>query len=498
MRIKTEIQHFWHKYSTQSKITSIIILVLSVFIVAFIVVKASITSFTHDESYTYLHYIHISFIDIISYNPASTNNHILNSLLIKYFEILFGNSEIALRAPNILALMIYLLFTYLLIKGLKPILTLVTFILMIGNPYLLDFFGLARGYGLSFGFMIMSLYYLFKTLREDNRKNQTLFNVAAFLSVLSNFTLANYYIAALISYNIVKLLDFKFSKGKDFNILRINKIHLTSVLIFIVVLFKPLSKILKHDLINFGGNIGFVEDTVESLIHKTFYHIRPSDITVEILRYVVLLPVLISLLIIIINFLKSNKEFFNNNRSLMLITFILLLISFETVLQHKLFEINFPVERFALFLYPLFILNIGFLLKLLLSSRYKYISITVSLVVAVIWMINLSLNIRMRSYEKWEYDMDTKRALETLIAYHEERNLPKNDVKLGINWLFEPTVNFYRSKWEIDWILPADRKGLTENDNYIYTFTKDLDPKIIQRSEIIFRSEQAATVLIKR
>ena len=36
-------------------------------IVWYIIYKASTTSYTHDESYTYTHYVHQGFMDIVSY-----------------------------------------------------------------------------------------------------------------------------------------------------------------------------------------------------------------------------------------------------------------------------------------------------------------------------------------------------------------------------------------------------------------------------------------------
>ena len=81
-------------------------LLISVLLVAFVSIKASIASFTHDESYSYLRFVGQSFFEIISYDTPYTNNHILNTLLMKCFDLLFGTSELALRAPNIFFLIV--------------------------------------------------------------------------------------------------------------------------------------------------------------------------------------------------------------------------------------------------------------------------------------------------------------------------------------------------------------------------------------------------------
>ena len=92
----------------QNRASLILNLCLGALLFSYVFTKANMASFTHDESFTYLNYPHQSFIDIISFNDWYTNNHILNSLFIKYSEQLFGNSELALRLPNLLLLLVYM------------------------------------------------------------------------------------------------------------------------------------------------------------------------------------------------------------------------------------------------------------------------------------------------------------------------------------------------------------------------------------------------------
>ncbi len=98
----------WYNHPAIKKLNTFFILAISLFILFYVTYKASLTSFTHDESYTYLHYVHQPVKDIITYKDPFTNNHILNTLLMKVSEKAFGNSEIVLRLPNILSLVIYL------------------------------------------------------------------------------------------------------------------------------------------------------------------------------------------------------------------------------------------------------------------------------------------------------------------------------------------------------------------------------------------------------
>lgn len=206
-------------------------------IVWYIIYKASHTSFTHDESYTYTHYVHQGFMDIVSYKTPYTNNHILNTVLMKYCELLFGSSELSLRLPNILAFILYSIFIILLLYKYIPKLMFPFYLLMVLNPHLLDFFALARGYGLSFAFLLMSLYYLSLYFTSKQNKHLILFNVGAFLSVMSNFSLLNYYVAALIVYNIVSYIVLKIdSTSNNYHFYKQNKINIVSVILSGMVL----------------------------------------------------------------------------------------------------------------------------------------------------------------------------------------------------------------------------------------------------------------------
>ncbi len=165
-------------------------------------IKAGLSSFTHDESYSYLEYIQDSFMDILSYRNSYTNNHILNSLGMKYSEMIFGSSEWSLRLPNLLAMMVYLVFGYkILNKSVSPLFVLLGFTLLLSNGGVIQLFGVARGYGLSFGFMLMAIYYLISYLQNYKLKEVYWFHFAMVLAVLSNFNMVTVYVALMGVFN---------------------------------------------------------------------------------------------------------------------------------------------------------------------------------------------------------------------------------------------------------------------------------------------------------
>lgn len=490
----------WPKRFSFQEFTPFVFLLISVVLVIFVSIKASITSFTHDESYTYLRYVGQSFIQIVSYDTPFTNNHILNTLLMKYFEVLSGTSELALRAPNIISLIVYLFFTYLIIRNIKAYMSLVIFILMTFSPYLLDFFGLARGYGISIGLMIFSLYFLLHFFDSKKQRDLVLFNLGSFFAVLANFALLDYWIAAILAYNFTALMEFRFSNKrvnvKDF-LLKYNKINAIFLVLGSIVIYEPLRKIMSLDIIDFGGKTGFVRNTIGSLIIKIFYKIPVSPSTWLILKIAVLCIVGFSFVIILRNIYTRNGDFFRDYKPLIIINFTLILIAIITILQHVLLQTDYLTGRFALFLFPLFVLNIGFLLEYFIRRGHTIIPISFGIMLTLSSIFSFSMNINRTSYLDWEYDSSTKEAVKELIKDY-EKNKPGAEIRVGVHWLFEPGINFYREAWDISWLQEVDREGIYEDDEYCYLFEEDTKKEIQSNYEIVFSSDISKTVLIRK
>jgi hypothetical protein len=475
-----------------------LILLTGVGLLLFIFDKAYNLSFTHDESYSYLHYVHQGFMDIISYKTPYTNNHILNTVFMKYCEVFFGNSEIALRLPNIVAFIIYSAFATLLLNRHCPKLVLPGYLLLVLNPYLLDFFALARGYGLSIGFLLMSIYYLSIYFSTKQNKHLILFNVGAFLAVMSNFSLLNYYVAALIVYNVIVYIDSKLNalnEKKVYHFYTFNKINLISVLLSGMVLYEPLRRISKKSMLDFGGKKGFLEDTVASSIDDLFFEAHVTEFYVIVLKTIVLFVTFYSFALIIIKFIKKENDFFAKNIILVFINLTLLTIVLITLIQHVVLGNDFYVHRFALFFYPLFILNLTFLISYFYEKEFKWTSISFSYLFMILLSVNLFKNHSLTYFKDWKYDQNTKLVMQQLKKEHDK--LPNKQMRLGVNWLFEPGTNFYRYTWNLNWMNPTHRRGISKHDDYFYLFNIDKEAPLLSDKTVLFSDEKTGCLLIK-
>src|SRR5436190_4783696 len=135
----------------QTRIRIHLFFLLSVFVLLFtyVALRADRLSITHDEALSY---------QIIKGDEGlkgTANHHPLNTWLMSASFHLFGNSELALRLPNLLAFILYLVSCFYFLRN-APIwiVWLVSLPLLFFIEYLLEFFGIARGYGLSIGLML--------------------------------------------------------------------------------------------------------------------------------------------------------------------------------------------------------------------------------------------------------------------------------------------------------------------------------------------------------
>jgi hypothetical protein len=121
-----------------------------------VLTKAAHIPITYDEAFSYMNYAR-SLSGFWTLHIA--NNHYLNSLAMYISSFMFGNEPFILRLPNIVSFYIYSLAAY--VVSCRLPLKAFAFSVLVANALLLDFFSLARGYGIAatgglVGFAILS------------------------------------------------------------------------------------------------------------------------------------------------------------------------------------------------------------------------------------------------------------------------------------------------------------------------------------------------------
>ena len=132
-----------------------------------VVYRAKTQSLTIDEARTFTLYVDKPLSEMTRFYDAC--NHVLHTLLTKFFRARLGYSELVLRLGSLAGCLIYfgaVLRSARLLFGERWMQTLVVAVLTL-NPLVLDFMVAARGYGLALGLFWWALYYLLRMVRDE-------------------------------------------------------------------------------------------------------------------------------------------------------------------------------------------------------------------------------------------------------------------------------------------------------------------------------------------
>lgn len=249
--------------------------VLGLSILTFLITKSLLMQVTCDEAYTVVILPKVTVWDLMTYKSSYTNNHILNTLFVKFLFWVFQSSNHSLaRVPNILAFILYFYAVYCFSKKFiaNNWLSLMFIILLCCNPYLLDFFSLARGYGLSLGLMMMSIYWAARFCLLDEPRFLPFSIAFSILSVYAQFASLHFYLG-LNSY-ITLFLLYKLIKIKDKKLFYFGfLVQALGAILLSLLIYLPIMAILRDNQIAYYGKDGFWENSISSQIAGGIYGI---------------------------------------------------------------------------------------------------------------------------------------------------------------------------------------------------------------------------------
>jgi hypothetical protein len=309
-------------------------------------------SFTHDESLSYM---------IVAFKSDwyfSANNHPLNTRLMRWCLHWLGDREWALRLPNVSAHALYLAFGILLLIKLKDTaLMFVGFVLLNLNTFLLDFFSLARGYGLALG-LTMGAFYCLKRAWDSHSYGPILFWITAGLTfaafaTLANFAWINCYLALLVCAFVLLFIEHNTLAVRHHLFLPVLLLIANAWFTFNVA--KRLAGLARNGALYAGGDKGFFRDTIYSLVDCELY--QPSDATQWIWPLIVLICGLLLALGAAALWESAQRRQLGFSALLLL---VLMLITAALIAEHVLLKSLYPTDRAALYYVPITALLIVF------------------------------------------------------------------------------------------------------------------------------------------
>lgn len=403
---------------------------LTILAFAYILARAILLSFTIDEAMTF-NYVLDLWPDVLR-----ANDHVLNTQAMKLTRWLFGDSEWSMRLPNMLTFIPYAWGTWQIASKVKSyIFFLVTIVLLYAHPTFLEFFGLARGYGMGIGLILPAIVCFWKSFEEglELRKVyrcQILTALFAGMALLAYAALLNVYIALIGLMVLVQFRDLYRSNWKKGWMALI-----VSGIISVLFFGKTVSDLwnLKEAEELFFGTATYGEWFENT--YRYYFKLGGSGALVESLAFGGLCLFFILSIILIIKFKKIP--------TLLQLALALFFISiFGWILEHEFFDSKLPRGRTNIVNYLLFSLwVIGTMVYAEQSGgRWRKIGSGLAIIIGLGMASNLFLQMNVDMARNWKFSARMKEV--ALTAQDIAQHWPQ-PVEMEKHPLYRSNINYY-------------------------------------------------------
>ena len=455
------------------------------------VYRAATLVFGHDES--------VSFAIITSNRFIRTaNHHVLNSLLMRGSAALFGTGEFALRLPNVMAHALYLAVSIgLAMRFREPLLALLTYVLLNGNVFLVEYFFSARGYGLAAAWQLLSLFLLLRAWdsHEPARTRDLHLTLGAgSLSVLSNFAFLNFYLPLLLVCGWMLVAGgtpetpFRRRVARALPILTLSGIFLAYVV-------RKLLQLRADGQLYFGGDKGFIADTIGSLVRCSFARDAVSHGVVATTATLVVVTTVVLLLLAVIQLVRHRASSFS------LGAFLLGSSVAVPIVEHYLLGTLYPIERAGLYYLPLgafaLALGLSWVRETVPAGWVRRLTTVLLVVVTAGAAGQFAATLGPRSSCAWTADRHNREVL-AVIDRDRRGQVRDRSLTLRAHWSMEPSLNYYRLTRDFGWLNRVTRRPPPRDQtDYVYTYQTDLDTIVGTRDTLLAAYPDLGTALFR-
>lgn len=448
-------------------------------------------SLTTDEAFTYQNFVSKRYAGLFAHFDA--NNHVLNSILSRISVAVFGLREWSLRLPSISGSALYLFATYqlcFLVFG-GGAWSFVTTALLTTNPFLLDHLSAARGYGLGLGFLMVGVYTLVSILEGEDSRTLYLPGICFGLAISANLTFVFPIAAVIIAFFLVTAASGNL-KARHYA----RQLLVPLLLVSLILLAAPLSRA-QPQAFYFGAKR--LHDTIQSLIDVSFSYdssrfnvlgsFSPSS---DRLRFGIVLIVQVVFWLSVIYAVLGLRSLYHARQEkthsvLYFFTGSFALALSLIVAAHYAANVLYPLTRTGLYLIPLTLLAASALLYAFRKSRllrYAGGALAGFCLMSFLAQANVSY------YMEWRFDAGTKR----IVNFIRSQSLSNRQITVRTSWVLEPTLNFYRLLYSLNW-KPVDRSGFDNPGDIFILISTDQDWIGKLRLKVIYRDTASGTIV---
>lgn len=417
---------------------------------------------------------------------SSANNHWLNSWGVRVSEHFFGQSELALRLPNVAAFGIYIAAVMLLVAQVRSLAArLLGFALLMANPFLLEFFGLARGYGLSMAFVALGLAGL---LAIRTRGSSTVFVLrvttvcgAGLLAVYANIGALNVVVVMLAVLIIVSVVEVRRGGTKPTTTtIAVASSIVAGTAVGLVPAVLELMALERRGDLYYGGKRGLLPDTLISLVQAATYRYTypvvapPWAIAAEIV-FVILLVV--GLGWVAITAVGWPRRWGNVHRVALVGFAAVAAVQVQALWRGTLY----PLDRTALvYLLPFACFAMFFVAdttSVVDNAIARKVS-AVALVSTVLVVANFVLHANLDRSLIWRFNASDRQLMDEIMALKNQAEPPVSPTAdhpwtLIAGFPRNESLNYYRVRDKLTWLKPVLRAPVTQLGGDLYYVAED-------------------------
>jgi hypothetical protein len=427
-----------------------------------LILKASTLGMTHDEGSTYLNFVDYgSLLHAWSSPGGSANNHLLNTLLMR-LTTQFGQTELFVRLPNVLAGIFYFgwsAYWATRVTSSTP-LRLAVFAALTLHPYLFDFFAVGRGYGLSMAFLLASLSYFAAWLESGRPRYWQVALAAGALAFTAHYVLLHYLLALIAAGNLFWQSHGDLRRETP-GFWRLNRPVALTALGLAVVAGVPFVRVLRGTDLGFGGTTGFRADTWQSLYTRMIYDkkwmLPPLDLRLFV--EITLLSILAVSTFVALRYVWQRSLPGRVQAGIWAITALCFALP---VAQFYLRGLPMLLDRTALLYFPLLGMLTGRLLvQAERRQRPQHWLTASSLVLTAVLLSHFIASFSLDRCAEWWFDRDSKAVLRAVEAAQ-----PGGTIRFGAHRLYHPSCGYYVASKQfpriepIPWQAAVDTSGV--------------------------------------
>lgn len=446
---------------------------LSCLLFAYVAGRAYLLPITWDEAYNYLEFTRKGMLLPLRFQGMAANNHYLNTWLTYLTTGLLGVSEISLRFPALVAHGLFLYYTARLSWALSAgWVALCGFAVLNGNPYMLDFFSLSRGYGLAYGMLAGSLWHLYRFLQADLRVGHRRASLGlAMLGVAAHLTLINFLVALV---EVMVLVAVRFAPvgagpgRRVWHALKGNAVEL-AVTVLVLGAAVPVFRGLRSEkALFYGGTAGLWKDTVIGVLEASLYEKPYAALPFRLSSTLGGVAVLLMLIATWVSVGRVGRSRRPGELFLPSLVFLVCSCVLASAAQHHILGIPYLTRRTALYLLVLTTFVVVTLAGEM--ARLKPVWRWGLAAGAVLTSVHLLNCLNLRYLLEWKLSADVKRMIAD-VAAQAPAPAAGPTIVLGIDVEFEAPLNFYRLVDGLTWLNVADRRMKLHPlaDFYLYT-----------------------------